>query len=532
MKRRLAMLLALVLALASALACVPAFAEVALPLVEEPVTLTCFMETDVKWSATKNSVAEVGSYQVIMEKTGITVEFNHPAAGQQADKFNIMLASGNLPDMIYYNWANVTGGPAKYIEDGSILALNDYMEEWAPNFLAYMEKYPDVKKQSVLDDGTYYCFPMLRIDEESGAGVWFKTAGHLIRQDWLDKLGLAMPTTIDELHDVLVAFRDGDPNGNGEADEIPFSSTSGYGLSSLAGAFGILDDFYMDGDVVQYGPIQDEFLDYLTTMHAWYEEGLIDPEYATTDDTTLTSKVTADRVGSCMYLLAGGMGTWSNMKAGESFNIVAMPWPALEAGQPAYATSSDYNKVVVGPGVAITKTALDNGHLEACVKFRDYFYSEQGIIDSNFGILGESYEMVDGKPVFTDAVLNNDKGLTTTQALSQYALSASNDAMVKSGEYFKQVTLLLDNQKASQDVWNQCDLSLLLPNISHTAEESSFIAEKMSEIDTYVDEMVLSFILGQRSLDDFAEYTEYIQRLGIGEVLEVKQAAYDRYQNR
>ncbi len=526
MKKLASLLLAMLLALGCA-----GLAEVNLPLVDEPVTLTCFMETDVKWSATKNSVSEVGSYQVIMDKTGITVQFNHPAAGEQKEKFNLMVNSGELPDMIYFNWSSVTGGAAKYVEDGTILALNEYLEDWAPNFLAYMEQYPDIRKQTVLDDGTYYMFPMIRLDEESGGGTWFKTAGFMIRQDWLDKLGLDMPTTIDELHDVLVAFRDDDPNGNGEKDEIPFATMTDNDLDVFAGAYGILNGFYMDGEEVKYGPTQEAFRDFLTTMRDWFEEGLIDNEYLATNGTALTSKVTEDRVGCAYYLLAGGMGTWSNMM-GDKADFEAMPWPSLEEGGVAYATSSDYNKVVVGPGVAITKAALENGHLEACIRFRDYFYSPEGVLESNFGILGESYEMIDGEPIFTDAVLANDKGLTTTQALSQYALSASNDAMVKTAKYFKQVTLLLPNQKASQPVWNQCDLSLLMPAIAHTAEESAFLSEKLSEIETYVDEHVVKFVTGQESLDEFDAFVEQIGELGIDEVLEVKQAAVDRYNAR
>ena len=154
------------------------------------------------------------------------------------------------------------------------------------------------------------------------------------------------------------------------------------------------------------------------------------------------------------------------------------------------------------------------------------------MLDSNFGSLGESYEMIDGEPIFTDAVLANDKGLTTTQALSQYALSASNDAMVKTAKYFKQVTLLLPNQKASQPIWNESDLSLLLPAIAHTAEESSYLSEKLSEIETYVDEHIVKYITGQESLDEFDDFVAHIYELGIDDVLAVKQAAVDRYNAR
>ncbi|MGN0745697.1 MAG: hypothetical protein ACI4ML_03360 [Aristaeellaceae bacterium] len=531
MKRVLASLVAALVLLTPLAGCL---AEVSLPLVTEPTTLTCFMETDVKWSATRNSVAEVSSYQEIMNKTGVTVQFDHPAAGQTNEQFNLMVASNILPDMIYYNWAGVTGGPAKYIEDGVILPLNEYLEKWAPNFMAYMEKYPDVRKQSVLDDGTFYMFPMLRIDEESGAGTWFKTMGFMIRQDWLDKLGLSMPTTKDELHDVLVAFRDGDPNGNGEKDEIPYASVkeAGYNIEPFAGMFGVVNGFYLDGSEVKYGPIQPAFKEYLQTMRDWYAEGLIDPEYAMTDGSSLTAKITTDTVGLTYYLLAGGMGTWSNMMADSDFDLQAMPWPSLTADSKPYTTVGEYAKVVTGVGVAITPTAIKDGTLEAAIKFRDYFYSPEGVLDSNFGIEGESYTMVDGEPIFTDAVLHNDKGLTTTQALSQYVLSASNDAMVKSAKYFKQVTLMLDNQKASQPVWNQAALDLLMPNISLTSDESSLVASSMSEISTYADEMIMKFILGQESLDNFDTFVRNIENMGIADVLACEQAAYDRYQAR
>ena len=104
--------------------------------------------------------------------------------------------------------------------------------------------------------------------------------------------------------------------------------------------------------------------------------------------------------------------------------------------------------------------------------------------------------------------------------------------MVKTAMYFKQITLMLDNQKASQPVWNECDISLLIPNISQTAEESSFIADRMNEIETYVNEMTMKFILGQESLDNFDAFTKNIEKLGINDVLKLKQDAYDRYQQR
>ncbi|HHX22102.1 MAG TPA: extracellular solute-binding protein [Clostridiales bacterium] len=525
MKKRLALILSLFLLL-------PVLAGVAetLPIVKEPVTLTYFMNTDVKWSATKNSVAEVGSYQVIMDKTNVNIQFIHPAANQETEQFNLMIASNQLPDMIFYNWANVPGGPAKYIDDGVILNLNEAIDKWAPNLKALMEKYPEAKKQSVLDDGTFYMFPMFRMNQDNPTGEWFRVTGHMIRQDWLDKLDLSMPTTLDELYNVLVAFRDKDPNANGLKDEIPFTAQAAYGVKNFAGAFGTGPDFIVKEGQVIYGPLTPEYRDYVDTMRKWFAEGLIDNEYALADGAAITTKVTSNLAGSTFSLLAGGMGTWVNMMDGkDGFNLVAMPWIKNNADAPAYANQDEYIRIVPGMGTAIT-TACKN--VEVAVKFRDYFYGEQGIIDSNFGILGESYTMVDGKPVYTDNVLKNDKGLTTTQALSQYVLSSSNDAMVKTSDYFKQITLLLDVQKESQPVWSACDTSLLVPPITQTADEATEIAQIMSNVSTYRDEMLIKFIMGQKPMDEFDAFVAEIQRLGIAKVLEHKNAAYQRYLSR
>lgn len=525
MRKRIALLLAILLLPLAALA-----GEPALPLTTDEVTLTCFIATDVKWSATKNSVAEVGAYQVIMDKTRVNIKFIHPAANQETEQFNLMIASNQLPDMIFYNWANVTGGPAKYIDDGVILRLNDAMEKWAPNFMKYIEQYPEARKQSVLDDGTFYMFPMLRINSDNEGGQWFRVAGHMIRQDWLDKLGLQMPTTMEELYEVFVAFRDKDPNGNGLKDEIPYAVPSSSGLTTLAPMFGVLYEFMLKDGKVAYGPLQPEFREFVETMRKWYAEKLIDNEYSLTDGAALTTKITNSLAGSTFNYLAGGMGTWTNMMKGkDGFNLVAMPWTKRNADSPAYASQQDYIRIVAGPGMAIT-TACKN--VELAVKFRDYFYSEQGILDSNFGILDESYTMVDGKPVYTDKVLNNDKGLTVTQALSQYVMSSSNDAMVKTSDYFKQVTLLLDVQKASQPVWNAADTSLLVPPIAQTVDEASEIASIMSNISTYVDEMFVKFVMGQKPMEEYDAFLNELRRLDIDKVLGYKNAAYERYQSR
>ncbi len=138
-----------------------------------------------------------------MEQTGVNIEFQHPPTGQQEEQFSLLLADGNLPDMIEYHWMTYPGGPEKAINDGAIIPLNDVFEQYAPNLMAYLKANPEIDKMIKTDDGHYYEFPFIRGDEKL-----LQTIGLMVRQDWLQDLGLEVPTTIDEWHTVLTKFKE------------------------------------------------------------------------------------------------------------------------------------------------------------------------------------------------------------------------------------------------------------------------------------------------------------------------------------
>ena len=134
------------------------------------------------------------------------------------------------------------------IKDGRIIRLNELIDSYAPNLKRIIESDPDVKKQIALDDGTIYMFPLLKLD----ALKLNATSVLIMRQDWLDKLNLKVPTNIDEWYTVLKAFKEQDPNGNGKPDELPFTGNWGPGnltkLHDFAAAFGVIGGFRMKMD--------------------------------------------------------------------------------------------------------------------------------------------------------------------------------------------------------------------------------------------------------------------------------------------
>lgn len=461
-------------------------------------------------------------------RTGIHIKFLHPPMGQENEQFNLMMASNDLPDMIYYGWQGIPGGPAKAINDGSIIKLNDLIDKYAPNLKKILEENPDVRKQVELDDGTLYMFPFIRTD----GAIMNSNYGPQLRKDWLDKLGLQVPKTIEDWHNVLVVFRDKDPNGNGKRDEVPFTGTGISTLGNFAAAWGILNGFYMDNGKVNYGPMQPAYRDFLKTMAQWYKEKLIDQDIATTDGKAFDYKVTNNLAGSYFGLIIGNMGRYLNLMKPKqpNFDLVGAPWPIGPAGK-QYTTTDLNRKSAYGEGVAISSK---NKHVKETVQWLDYGYSEEGHMLLNFGIEGQSYKMVNGYPKYTDIIFKNPNGLSQDQALAQWAPAPVNAAFNQDKRYFEQMLTYQQQKDAAFNTWLNADPSLCIPPITPTQEESQRLASIMNQINTYQQEMMAKFIMGKEPINDstWNKYVNTIKGMGIDEAIKIENAALERYNKR
>ncbi|NGP46834.1 extracellular solute-binding protein, partial [Bacillaceae bacterium SIJ1] len=361
-------------------------------------------------AASLTSLNDVAVYKEMEKRTGVKVDFQHPPVGGDVNQqFNLMMASGELPDVIEWMWNGVPGGITKYANENKLVRLNDYLEEHAPNLSALLDENPEWRKQISTDDGGIYHFPFLRGDEKL-----LTFFGPVIRKDWLDNLGLERPETIDEWYEVLTAFKNEDPNGNGEADEIPLLPD----LSSNAfvGAFGVSPGFYQDGGKVHFGPIEPAFKAFLTLMNQWYEEGLIDPDYVATDAKLRDAKVTGNQLGSLISYGGSGIGNYMTlMKDDPNFHLAPVRYPSLEKGElPDFAHKEP---AFHGLGAAITTS---NQHIAETIEWLDYNYSEEGHMLFNFGVEGESYTMEDGYPTYTETMTDHPDGLPMVQALAKF----------------------------------------------------------------------------------------------------------------
>lgn len=274
----------------------PLVNKTGLPIVKESITLKMMIQKNV--SDLSNSWMEKECVQRAIEETGINFEFTEISAAAWAEQIGVTLAGGDLPDVIVGSISNF----AAYTEQ--FLALDDLVAAYAPALTAYYEKRPDLRTAGTLEDGHLYSLPLFQQN-----GYYTHNNRYAISQTWLDNVNMDIPTTQDELYEVLKAFKEKDANGNGDAtDEIPFSfqgntaaalDMNSYGLNFLMNCCGIHSTNYVqiDDDVVSFAPTRDEYRAFLEFANKLYSEGLIDPDGFVQQAADYIAKGKADRIG-------------------------------------------------------------------------------------------------------------------------------------------------------------------------------------------------------------------------------------------
>ena len=467
----------------------PATAQV-YPLKDGP-TLSYFMQSNVAWSNRYKTLSETPFGKELSKRTGVTVNFTNPVPAQFDQAFNLMLASGDLPDLIENNFlTKIPGGPDKAIKDGYITRLNDVLPKWAPNLTAYLKAHPEVDKMVKSDEGNYYGFPFIRTDP-----YLMVFQGPIIRQDWLDDLKLKVPETIDDWTVMLKAFKEK------KGATAPFSmapnngpTNAGWISPAFSGAYGAIKNWYIDNGKVKYGPAETQYKDFLKLMAGWYKAGYLDPNFALSDSKQRDALFVAGMSGATVANAGAGIGYLIKLMSDKDpkARFVAAPYPVLKRGDKPKFGQMDLP--YTGLTVAIsTKTK----NLEAAVRFLDYGYSPEGALFHNFGTPGVSYTMVGGYPTYTEYIMNN-KTLSINEAMAEHIRGSINGPFLQDKRYAEQF-FMLPEQKAAIPVWANTDMAKhLFPNLSPDKADIAEMSKMKSEFDTFVNEYFIKTMLSPR----------------------------------
>lgn len=521
MKRKLALMLALVMMLSLSAGILASAEKASVYPIPGNITITYFGKLHKKVATSYSGWEALEVVQDWMKTTGVNVEFQCPPAGMEEDQFNLMLASGDYADVIVYGMDDLDGGLTKLYEDGVIIDLTPYLPEYAPNYWRWLNSDPNILREVMDDEGRVFCFAFAK-----GGGALLSTTGPILREDIMQELKLENPRTIDDWEAVLTAVKKAKP------DMIPFTGWSSDLLAAFSPAFEVSNGgwFADDQGVARYAPLEPGYKAFLQKMHDWYAQGLIDSDFVSLDDATADNKMSA---GLAFATFGAGSAQISAYMAANKdnpgFSTIGVKLPTLEEGLAKYAT--EYAAMANDQLAISTK----NKHVVETIQAYDWGYSDEGYRRLNWGVEGVSYTVDEnGKLHYTDMILHPADGGSVDSVLSNYAMTAVKGPamMVQDPEYMLQY-YSLPQQKIAMENWSEKDMdSKVFPNVSYKDEEAATVTRVMADAQTYVNTMMLKFILGTESFDNYDNFLSTLKGMGIEEAIAAQQAAVDRFNAR
>ena len=513
MKRIFAMLLALSMLLASA-AMAEGTAE--MPIVEEPISMTMMIGLDTSrgYDPENNAV-----FQYLEEITNIDWEYIVVDRTAWTEKLSLMWASGSMPDMIY----NGVSSNDLLVYTGSlILDLKPYLEEYAPNFYKLYQNNADVRMAVDLPTGKIGSFVWTNMEVESGAGQCPPEILY-INQDWLTALGLEMPQTVEEYYNTLVAFRDGDPNGNGEADEIALAPRNAYKdldkLQPLLGFMADANNLYFKDGTVYYAPLMDEYKQWVELCAKMYADKLIDPDIFVMSNAEIMAKGNVDPQ------------VYGSVIASAAFTVVGADNADSYVPTPVYTAANGeqmwYNRVYANAGVGVITSTCKNP--EAAIRWCDMFYSDEFVKLVWMGQEGVAYEYnEDG----TWNWIYSDEYPDTTAVRASLTIQAGGQGpSMCPTDWFKlndatEAPVNAQRAQIASDYYGK--LRVAMPTLYYEANAAKEMSTISTDLKAYTDQMVALFVTGEADIETgWEEFTETVKNMQALRLVEIAQEAYD-----
>lgn len=492
------------------------------PIIEEKIQMTMM--------APGVSGAEWGEMPNLLEyakKSNIEFEYQTPPSADFATRLNLAFASGELPDVIFAASSNNLNRSmeADYGNQGMLIPLEDLIEDYAPHLNKYLNEYPDFKKSITTPDGHIYSLPRIHIPGKSDptyiSSLWYNG-------EWLENLGIKstdIPTNTDELFDLLMRFKNEDPNKNGKKDEIPLSDAKlVMARTWLMPAFGIkINGIEEVNGKVRFAPMTEGYKGYLEYMNKLYTNGLLNKEIFTISDEQQSSLVEADKIG-----LYGDFKTPSSSEKPTEY------YPMFQQ------LTSEYAEKPLAPGHPRLSTglfAITNKceYPEAAMRWVDYFYTDEGAIFLTQGLEGDLWKLEkndEGKEVRVknSKISPEEEG----KYIPSYGLQVpgiANEKLpgLKDSANDPDIPLATQYYREERDQKILPYAEIPYPIVYMTEQENDKLSENATDITLYVEQMEAKFITGIESLDNWDNYVKTLKSMGVDNYIKVHQQAYNRW---
>lgn len=513
------------------------------PIVKRPIALTIFAPADHEYSRDDNDLTKE-----LEERTNIDIVWQIASNGAFHEKMNLMFSSGEMADAVATG-PNTNSRMSKEMElhlgnQGLIIPLEQLLDSVSQGYTKAFEELPGLREYITTPDGHIYTLPNVdgSLHIQFNNKLWINT-------QWLDRLGVEMPSSVEEFHQVLLAFQEQDANGNGDpADEIPLSTCkTGTGVEIdgfLMNPFQLTPEskLYLENGRVVFAPATDSYREGLAYLHSLYEEGLIYPQSFIQD------------AGAQVKLNEGGdvpvIGAFLAQRPGYACDLTVYPdnslrWEQYQsvpplAGPDGEARSAWNPYAMYQTGVwAITSACK---YPEAAFRIVDWLATEEGTLrtaegpeevgwryaqEGELGLDGEQaiiVQLPDTKP--ENSGWGQLCGLIRTPELAAgYAVPQDpygEGVRPLLGRNIILYRASLDHQAVAQP------LETVLPDLFYPSEQVEELAFLKTTILEYVRESIEAFITGERDLDrEWEAYIRQMEAIGLSDYLSMVQEAYD-----
>jgi putative aldouronate transport system substrate-binding protein len=415
----------------------------------------------------------------IEKKTNTKLNITWVSSNNYAEKTNVTLASGDMPELLLLRDPFQTQ-VRKMAEQGAFWDLTPFLKDYKN-----LSAFPQESWKNTSLNGNYYGIPFVRpIHGTEGMPI--------LRKDWLDQLGLQPPKTLDEIYKIMKAFTENDPDGNGKKDTIGLTaSVSQTAMGSLSWVENVQNGSYgkwkeKDGKLIDM-TLEPGTREALLWLNKAYKEGLLAADFPTLKNTQMRESITTNKAGifadaiKPTWLLTGQMRP-NNPKA----DLLYLPYLDGPQGRFAPKGSGAYGFWVIPKSVPEAK-------MKQILAFMDYGASEEGSVMANFGFKGEHYNQQDGMYLFTEkAKAYTGVIFPIFQSVDKYAFAYQTGIPA---DFLKRNMTIIDEQAKE----SKGDPAIGLTSDTYTKVGSDY--------DKRTQDMKVKVILGREPIEAWDKYT-------------------------
>ena len=508
------------------------------PIAKDKVTLKVLVR-DYTGLSSYEDISFVKAYE---EKTNVHIEWDI-CYDDVKEKMLLNYMTDTLPDIamgvapysLFQQW--------QFFEQGMVTCLEPYLETYGKNILAAYNDYDMAKYNATMPDGRIWTIPLL--DNNDDHDSYFER--YLINTKWLETLGLSMPTTTQELHDVLVAFRDGDPNGNGQKDEIPFSISTDL-LSCAFSPFGISNAAYEyrlqvgDDYKLEYTPVTEAYKKALGYYEQLFSEGLLDNKWQrrSPQDLIDLANSSTEKVGMFGAWGVSPVGAMDVNRQWEDYQYL----PPINDGDTQWKSMAQVHETSWAEWFVVTSACK---YPEIAVRWADFLFTPEGKMWAGYGAPSETGAWhIDSDGNYVVTMENCPENMTQTQWMNTLTIGHPLPGGLSNAGYAELEAKTLKKPESewttfekvqnrdfteANKVFNQFLPENIFPRLNYETEaDQEFMTTNALGIYGLSDAFRRQVISGQIDLDaSWDQYVKDTNERGLEKFMEIQQAAYDKY---